>query len=318
MLGRRSSGIANHLRTVRPSSQTRGMGMNNRQRRAAKARQRTANNRRTRPTGPPSPPAEVRLEEVREALDQLLYGDPRSWAWPIHIEQFDKAPARLQQQAIDTRFDEYVGLLVSAGWTPTDLAEMNRRRSREPATSYLLAAVARETARHDPARVAPEWTAQLSGVRPATGCATWCEDHGFAWPAARDALVELLTLLVGLPRLEPVLAPPGHWQPSPATARGVDERILAKVRALLAKAESTEFDQEAETLTAKAQQLMTEHSIERALAESNEPRRPTPAVRRMWLDAPYVDAKAALANQVAVNNRCHCVLTGPLGFVTLV
>jgi hypothetical protein len=97
----------------------------------------------------------------------------------------------------------------------------------------------------------------------------------------------------------------------------VDERMLAKVRALLAKAESTEFDEEAEALSAKAQQLMTEHAIDRAMAESGGPAGPIPIVRRLWLDAPYVDAKAALVNAVANHNRARCVRSR-LGYVTLI
>ena len=42
---------------------------------------------------------------------------------------------------------------------------------------------------------------------------------------------------------------------APDSARP-DEKVLGRVRALLAKAESTTFPEEAEALTAKAQELM--------------------------------------------------------------
>jgi hypothetical protein len=44
-----------------------------------------------------------------------------------------------------------------------------------------------------------------------------------------------------------------------------DRRMLDRVRALLAKAESTEFPKEAEALSARAQELMARHRIDRAL-----------------------------------------------------
>ena len=50
-----------------------------------------------------------------------------------------------------------------------------------------------------------------------------------------------------------------------ASGGDVDAGVLAKVRALLAKAESTTFEAEAEALTAKAHQLMVRHTIDEAL-----------------------------------------------------
>src|SRR5260370_42461587 len=45
----------------------------------------------------------------------------------------------------------------------------------------------------------------------------------------------------------------------------VDQRMLDRVRGLLANAESTEFPEEAEALTSRAQELMARHSIDDAL-----------------------------------------------------
>ena len=58
--------------------------------------------------------------------------------------------------------------------------------------------------------------------------------------------------------------------PSPA-GRAVDagdrERVYAKVRALLRKAESTSFPAEADALTAKAQDLLTRYALDVALVD---------------------------------------------------
>ena len=56
--------------------------------------------------------------------------------------------------------------------------------------------------------------------------------------------------------------------PTPASAGEPapgDERALRRIRGLLAKAESTEFPEEAESLTGKAQELMTRHAVDAAL-----------------------------------------------------
>jgi hypothetical protein len=44
----------------------------------------------------------------------------------------------------------------------------------------------------------------------------------------------------------------------------LDQRMLDRVRALLAKAESTDFPQEADAFTARAQELMARHRIDRS------------------------------------------------------
>ena len=48
------------------------------------------------------------------------------------------------------------------------------------------------------------------------------------------------------------------------------ERIYDKIRALLAKAESTEYPDEAAVYTAKAQELIATHAIDMALLQERE------------------------------------------------
>jgi Protein of unknown function (DUF2786) len=94
--------------------------------------------------------------------------------------------------------------------------------------------------------------------------------------------------------------------------------VLRRVRGLLAKAESTEHAQEAEALMAKAQELMTRYSIERAVAESVQPAARVPVSRRVWPESPYVHAKALLITAVANANNCRAVRSPAWGFVTIV
>ena len=87
---------------------------------------------------------------------------------------------------------------------------------------------------------------------------------------------------------------------------------------LLAKAESTEFPDEAEALSAKAQELMNRHAFERALLDADTQRQQTATSIRLWLDSPYVDAKSHLVAAIARANRCRAVFYSKLGFVAVV
>ncbi len=93
------------------------------------------------------------------------------------------------------------------------------------------------------------------------------------------------------------------------TRRG-DSAWLARVQALLAKAESTDFPDEAEALVAKAQDLMARHAIDHALLDraAGSPSRVITATVR--IEAPYATAKASLLGAVAYANSCRCVSSG--------
>jgi len=85
--------------------------------------------------------------------------------------------------------------------------------------------------------------------------------------------------------------------------------VLGRVRALLAKAESTEFPAEADALTAKAQDLMARYRIERALLDDASPGRGGPTMVQLTIDAPHADAKVRVLSAVASANTCTVVWT---------
>jgi hypothetical protein len=93
---------------------------------------------------------------------------------------------------------------------------------------------------------------------------------------------------------------------------GLDGDVLRKVRALLAKAESTTFPEEAEACSAKAQELMSRHRIE-SLGDVSD----GPVGRRIWLDAPYRSPKSSLVSAVGRANGCRSVHLSGLGCVHL-
>ncbi len=94
----------------------------------------------------------------------------------------------------------------------------------------------------------------------------------------------------------------------PTTTDTIPPGLLDKVRALLAKAESTAFEAEAEALTMKAQELVARHRIERALldAERGDPVG-DPSARRVRIDDPYASAKVHLLGSIARANGCRTI-----------
>lgn len=89
-----------------------------------------------------------------------------------------------------------------------------------------------------------------------------------------------------------------------------DESTLGKVRALLAKAESTEFPAEAEAFIAKAEELMARHAIDQAMLDASDPsRRPKVTLRPVEVHAPYVRAKALVLAAVAEAYSCRTVMS---------
>ena len=79
-----------------------------------------------------------------------------------------------------------------------------------------------------------------------------------------------------------------------AASSNAPDGILDKVRALLAKAESTQFEAEAEAFTAKAQELMTRHRIDRAVLNASDDLGDAPAGRRLGIDDPYADVRQSM------------------------
>ena len=80
--------------------------------------------------------------------------------------------------------------------------------------------------------------------------------------------------------------------------------MLNRIRTLLAKAEATEFAAEAETFTAKAQDLMTRHAIDEALLRAAGDQPIEIEGVRVHIHNPYATEKVQLLNQVARANRC--------------
>jgi hypothetical protein len=207
------------------------------------------------------------------------------------------------------RGEQFVRLAWERGWQPADVVRLVRRDLDEAhvrLVTELIAAEARAYERH-----APRWTAQLAGLRP--GPEPYLAADRFLYATA---VLELYRLLAGLPPIEPVGPAPGTPVHLPS-AEG-EPRMLTRIRALLAKAEATGYPQEAEALTAKAQELMARYSIDEAVLADRTRRGDVPGACRIGVDAPYETAKAILLDAVASANRCRAVWNSALGFTTVV
>ncbi|MEV1062926.1 DUF2786 domain-containing protein [Streptomyces sp. NPDC050263] len=203
---------------------------------------------------------------------------------------------------------EFVAALWRRGWQPADVARIVRR-DLDGVHTRVLASLIRAQSADDRPR-GPRWSAQFEEL-----------DEPTAEPSPRadrfshaTTVLELYRLLLRLPTLEPLQ----ERQPGLGSGRPSDSRMLTRIRALLAKAEATGFPQEAEALTAKAQELMARHSVDEALLDAQAPDPDAPGACRIGVEPPYEQAKAVLLDAVADANHCRAVWNEPFAFATVV
>jgi hypothetical protein len=243
------------------------------------------------------------------------------------------------------------------GWQPADLHRLVQRTYGRAHARLSAVALGCEALRYPGASLPLRWRQQLDAVgaeAPPDGGDRWAvpvaEEGGDLWgggvPSIDDraeavrVAVETLALIRSLPPL-PKLGPqpgdpagrrvrgrpPGPPGPGPGDSGrsgdaadpggGADPRILHRVTALLAKAESTTYPDEAEALTAKAQELMTRHAIDVAALEAERGGGAPTSGRRVGIDDPYARARVMLLSEVARANRCRAVWSRGLGFATV-
>jgi hypothetical protein len=304
-----------------------GMGKNNRLRRAAKQRKRQRTEPRRAPdAGPPPAPDADAVAVAADAISHARWEHHRGVPVGECVRPLLALPDDTIDRAVEAIFASTMRGMFAAGWAPIDLSEVSRRRVDAAGSSYLIDAAAAVTAEYPAHLVDPRWLAQLDQIdgrlwwdrrRPQLG--QWAARHGMARYEALTMVIELLGVCDALPQVEGVLPPPGT--PGVGSVRPIEaeqERILAKVRALLAKAESTDFDGEAESLSAKAQELMSRYALDRAMLDHAQGARQQATLCRIWIDNPYVTAKAMLVDAVASANRCRTVLDNRFGCMTIV
>ena len=204
------------------------------------------------------------------------------------------------------RGQEFVAAAWRRGWQPADVVRLVRR-DLDDVHVRLLSALIRAQQPYDRPR-GPRWSAQLDDLTAEAPPRTDRFSHA-------TAVLELYRLLLRLPALEPLEE---TAEPAAKAARP-QSRMLTRIRALLAKAEATGFPEEAEALSAKAQELMARHSIDEALlATRDHAAKDAPGACRIGVEPPYEQAKAVLLDAVATANHCRAVWNEPFGFSTVV
>ncbi|MGY2067977.1 DUF2786 domain-containing protein [Blastococcus sp. SYSU DS0619] len=218
------------------------------------------------------------------------------------------------------------------GWQPADVAHAARRQLGAGSVALLVALVADHARRTDAASRAPEtWVEQLRELgaldsryagEEAAAITAWHRTERRPPAEAWRTVLQLAGLLGSTARLEVLLPPPSRWGPArPGGGRPAaldDDRALRRIRALLAKAESTGFPDEAEALTAKAQELMTRHAVDVALLGGGPAAAVDVDTRRVHVADPYARAKTQLLGAVAEANDVQLVWYQGLGIATLV
>jgi hypothetical protein len=281
--------------------------------------------------GPRRVPSEKDLAAnvIGEAARAVGAGDHDAYSDCLRQLADERTPG--WTRAVSESLVEFLRVSVRAawrhGWQPAELARHVGRELSGEHASVVADVIADETRGYAAVTVDARWAAQVAalGALP-PGEAGYMD----AWRLANLAglrgavasAIEVLHALAHLPVLEGLLPLPGTARPA-APGRGedtvpVDERLLGRIRALLAKAEATEFAEEAEALSARAQQLMAKYSIDHALLAARDGHTETPGGRRLAVDNPYDAPKVTLLSTVAQANRCRTVWLKELGLVTVI
>ncbi len=242
--------------------------------------------------------------------------------------------------ALDHRLRGQFDIVFANGWQPADVAHFVKRSATQRHVRLAVGYIAQHARRTNAAERAPdEWLTQLhelGAFDPTAGTVLgghgevverWMRTEKLDEHEALDMAAFVGALLAAAGSLPHLIAPPAAWG---ASNRGtvpralptgeVDSKALRTIRALLAKAEATEFEAEAESFTAKAQALMTRHSIDAAMLAAHAAGAGTHAgitSRRVHIDNPYADEKALFLSMLARVNGAKCVSSSGAGFTTV-
>jgi hypothetical protein len=265
---------------------------------------------------------------------------------PVHLASGDRqsaeqAATRLGScprpavlRALENEVIRAIDRLFRAGWQPAEVMRQARRDGGATHAALTATAIVAMHERWSADVIDPRWQEQIDVIRATAVDGGGVGVHGWlaGWSLAAGsdrrselmAAFEVLATLRSLPPLEELIPPPGSRgadRPRRATSdlSDDDRRLLDRVRHLLGKAESTEFEAEAEAFTAKAHEPITRHAIDMALLAGTtghaDDERPTST--RVDIDDPYADAKSLLLQIVAGSNRCRTVYHSRLAISTV-
>ncbi|MFI1918036.1 DUF2786 domain-containing protein [Nocardia sp. NPDC020380] len=308
------------------------MGKPNRKHRAAKQRARQGGADFGIGSGERQPSAEEIANAIMAAAIESAQGGTRGKSAasdPVVVFVAglagDDALVREVESGVHSASQHIVTRVFQNGWLPADIHQAARRRVDDFAVSFLTDVIAAYARPFAAATMDETWLVQLRELAAGTWWSDsaphfrqWAAKHMLTTGEALATVIEALALLMVLPKLELIRPLPGTARPRTEVHHHVDEKVLGRVRGLLAKAESTSFPEEAEALSAKAQELMSKYALDRVLVDADASVVDLPGARRIWLDTPYTDAKALLIDVVAKANRCRAIFASAWGFMTIV
>src|SRR5690606_2021948 len=248
-------------------------------------------------TGPTRPTVEWVISRLESTWRAMRGGRLPDWA---RDDLAEIPPARVMEGLI--------ALLGSAladcwerGWQPADVHRVIRDDLDKTAADLVGRAIRDQASTYSQwgRVVAPRWMAQVDAIQ-----------IGHSRPRIDQVRVvsglRAVQWLRILPTLPLLVAPPSRWpessldsqnpppvEPSAAPAQ-LDPGMLERIRALLAKAEATEYEAEADAFTAKAQELMTRYRVDRAILEGRSRATTRVIGRRLGVEKPYPEARYLL------------------------
>jgi hypothetical protein len=281
----------------------------------------------SQPGQQPSDPRELAAALVADAVNALAYGRTADVDTNTGLLADDRLPGwtGLVDQELRWNLQFAVTGTWRKGWQPAEVVRQIGREMGGLPARMTADMIADEMRQYAAATVDERWTAQLAAVGAEIWWGSgiyidrWREREALTRFDAVRSAVELIYALAMLPVLTTLLPLPGEARPAArrTVVSDVDERMLGKIRALLAKAESTEFPEEAEALSARAQELMARYSIDHALLAAETGSKDKPVPRRIPIDNPYEAPKLSLLNAVADANRCKAIFMPQVGMATV-
>jgi Protein of unknown function (DUF2786) len=273
---------------------------------------------------------------VSDALQAQVDGQHDAFAW-CAAQLADRSGGRGWPRAVERELLASLPRAVTAGWRqgwqPAEVVREIGRQFGARHARMATDAAAMEMRSYARTAVDERWQAQLAALG---ATAWWGPDDGYlerwrkreqlAAEAAVTCALEVLYGFATLPRIGrlgplPGAALRGALTAERVPARPTGQRVADRVRALLAQAESAESVEEAQALTARAQELLARQAMDDALLATagTGPAGPGRASgRRLFVDSPYEVAKADLLGVVATVNHCRTVWHKSLGLSTVV
>jgi len=305
------------------------MGVNNRQRREAKKRQKKQRGAQRFSAG--TPPRQGRFDGARVGEDRVdkeqvarsgvlaaaqFFRSGPEGGYPATLDALAGIEDRFGPGVIHRAVTYWFGFVLDAAWTkgwqPADVMRHLRRTLTARHAATVATLVAASGGARPEAAADDRWADQVAAIAGDSPA-----EPRFDPPSPTLSLaVESLSRLLSLGRLPRLSSPSGGTRRSGGPSSAA---MLDRVRALLAKAESTTFPEEAEALTAKAQELMARHAIDAAmLGAAHHAAGPSPVAGwRIGVDDPYASAKSLLLDRIATANRSQAVWSKDLGFTTV-